>query len=53
MTYFKFLVLVSSHPHSIDNSISGKEFLQTSLQSGFLITETFLINDKKVIETIL
>lgn len=50
MTYFEFLVLISSHPDGTDYSISGKEFLQASLQSGFLITETFLNN---VIETTL
>ena len=47
MTYFKFLVLISSHPDSTDYTISGKEFLQASLQSGFLITETFLDVDNK------
>ena len=51
MTYFEFFVLVSSHPESTDNSILGKEFLQSSLQIRFLFTETFL-NNNKVIETI-
>ena len=47
MTNFEFLVLVSSHSDSTDYSISGKEFLQSSLQSGFLIAETFLIKPLK------
>lgn len=47
MTNFEFLVLVSSHSDSTDYSISGKEFLQSSLQSGFLIAETFLTKSLK------
>ena len=45
MTYFEFLVLVSSHPHGSDCTILAKEFLQTCLQSGFLVTEPFLMKD--------
>jgi hypothetical protein len=46
MAYFEFLVLISSHPHGTDYTILVKEFLQASLQGGFLVTEPFL---KKII----
>jgi hypothetical protein len=45
--HLEFLGLVASHAHSSNTSILVEELLQTTLQCGLFLTETFLMEQAK------